>query len=154
MTSPITPAAQIGPAAADNILLPPGQPSPSSQPPPGSQPRRPIRREGAVIFDSLTEAEQALEDAMNRLSSPPPEPVLGKRTREGEPGDGNNSDTEPDGEGDLQGASAALPELPSISNVTAATLRYASKKKLRPDQRVEVEAFLLVSFFILYFIDA
>ena len=148
MTSPITPAAQIGPAATDIIAPPPpGQPSPSSQPPPGSQPRRPIRREGAVIFESLTEAEQALEDAMNRLSSPPPEPVLGKRTHEGKPGDGN-SDTEPDGGGDARGALAAPPELPSISNVTATTLQYVSKKKLHPDQRVEVEAFLLVSFFI------
>jgi hypothetical protein len=60
-------------------------------------------------------AEQALEDAMNRSSSPPPEPLLGKRPRESESGDGN-SDTEPDGEGDEQGA-LTVPQLPSISNV-------------------------------------
>jgi hypothetical protein len=144
--SPINtiPAAQTGPAVADTISA--TLPLPSSQPSPNSQPRHPIRREGAVVFEFLTVAEQALEDAMNRSSSPPPEPLLGKRPRESESGDGN-SDTEPDGEGDEQGA-LTVPQLPSISNVTTATLRYASKKKLRPEQRVEVEAFLLVSFFI------
>jgi hypothetical protein len=68
-----------------------------------------------------------------------PEPVLGKRPYQGEdPQDGN--DTEPDGEGSL---TQSL--LPSIGNVTAATLRYATKKKLCPEQRDNLETFLQVS---------
>jgi len=35
--------------------------------------------------------------------------------------------------------------LPSVGNVADATRRYALKKKLRPEQRDEVDAFLLVS---------
>ena len=108
------------------------------QPISSSQPHRPLRREGATIF--LSAAEQAMEDAMMR-SSPTPEPVLGKRTRLADDlTDGN--DTEPDN----GSPSTTQPQsLPSISNVAAATLRYASKKKLRPEQRDEVDAFLLVS---------
>lgn len=108
-----------------------------AQPGPISIPnRRPLQREGAVVF--LSRAEQALQDAMLR-SSPTPEPVLGKRTHQDEDTlDGN--DTEPDGEGSLTQTSS-----PSISNVTAATLRYATRKKLRPEQRDDLQNFLLVS---------
>lgn len=102
-----------------------------------SQPRRPLQREGATIFLSL--AEQALQDAMLR-SSPIPEVVLGKRTRqEGDDADsGNELDATPP-------PTQPQLSLPSISNVTAAALRYAAHKKLRPEQRDELEAFLLVS---------
>ena len=99
----------------------------------------PLRREGARYF--LSAAEQALQDAMNR-SSPIPEPVLGKRARQvDEPQDGDDTDQ------DEQPSSAIQPQsaVPSISNVTAAALRYTTKKKLRPEQRDEVEALLLVS---------
>jgi hypothetical protein len=129
-----TPSPNPGRAAADasQTLL---RPIPSSH--------RPLRREGANIF--LSPAEQAMEDAMMR-SSPTPEPVLGKRTRRVDgPTDGN--DTEPDNES----PSTTQPEsLPSISNVAAATLRYAAKKKLRPEQRDEVDGFLLVSIPLTY----
>jgi len=116
-----------------------GDASSTSPPPiPSSQTHRPLRREGATFF--ISRAEQALEDSMMR-SSPPPESVLGKRTRGlDDTTDGN--DTEPDN----GSPSTTEPQpLPSISNVAAATARYALKKKLRPEQREEVDAFLLVS---------
>jgi hypothetical protein len=88
-----------------------------------------------------------MEDAMLQSSSPPPESVLGKRTRrEGEPGHG--SDTGVDEEDPLTTQSQPAP--PSISNVTGFTQQYVSKKKLRPEQRDEVDTFLLVSDFIAY----
>ncbi len=109
----------------------------SSQPIPNSHSHRPLQREGACYF--LSAAEQAMEDAMLR-SSPPPEPVLGKRTRQED--DDGNIDTEPDE--DLPSTSQqSLP--PSVSNVADASRRYALKKKLRPEQRDEVDVFLLVS---------
>ena len=113
-------------------------PTPAAQNVP--QAPRPLRREGAQYFPST--AEQALEEAMMR-SSPIPEMVLGKRTHhDDQPGE-DGGDTESDEEGSL------LPHpqttTPSISNLTAATMRYASRKKLRPDQRDEIEAFLSVS---------
>ena len=98
-------------------------------------PRPPLRREGAIIL--LSAAEQAMEDAMLR-SSPTPEPVLGKRTHNSPDGD----DTEPDDEPTTTQSDSSLP---LSSNVAAATVRYAAKKKLRPEQRDEVDAFLLVS---------
>jgi hypothetical protein len=100
------------------------------------QPRRPLRREGAVII--LTPEEQLLQDAMLMSSSPPPESLLGKRTR--------NEDGDDEGE-HVPTFPAPQPETssPSISNLTAAALRYATTKKLRPEQRDEAEAFLLVS---------
>jgi hypothetical protein len=127
-----------------------GHPTPQQQPPPSSQPRRPIQREGAFRIENLTAAEQALNDAMDRLSSPPPE-VLGKRTCGN--GSGEGSDSEPDEDSPRNGKQGALvvqaqSSQPSISNVTASTLRYASKKKLRPEQRDELDAFILVSFSI------
>jgi hypothetical protein len=130
--------------AQADALITPGQLPPSLQPPPGSQPRRPPHREGAFRFENLTPAEQALEDAMNRVSSPPPKSVLGKQTHDENEGDHGGGDTELD-----KDASTTQPQPPTISNLTAATLRYASKKKLRPEQRGDLEAFLLVSFVII-----
>ena len=131
MAPSVTPTPNLGHAAADASRTP-------LQPIPSSQPHPPLRREGATIF--LSPAERAMEDAMMR-SSPTPEPVLGKRTRRVDDStDGN--DTEPDN----GSPSTTQPQLlPSISNVATATLRYALKKKLRAEQRDEVDAFLLVS---------
>src|SRR5258708_35408659 len=106
----------------------------SSQPIPDTHSRRPLQREGARYF--LSAAEQAMEDAMLR-SSPPPETVLGKRTH-----DDGNVDTEPDE--DLPSTLQQTLQ-PSVSNMADATRRYALKKKLHPEQRDEVDAFLLVS---------
>jgi hypothetical protein len=93
----------------------------------------------------LTPEEQLLQDAMLMSSSPPPESLLGKRTR--------NEDGDDDGEL-VPTFPAPQPETssPSTSNITAAALRYVTTKKLRPEQRDEAEAFLLVScYFIAYF---
>ena len=107
----------------------------TSQPiPDNTHSRRPLQREGARYF--LLAAEQAMEDAMLR-SSPPPETVLGKRTH-----DDGNVDTEPDE--DLPSTLQQTLQ-PSVSNMADATRCYALKKKLRPEQRDEVDAFLLVS---------
>lgn len=103
-------------------------------------PSRPLQREGAQFF--LSAAEQAMEDAMNRSSSPIPATSLGKRSRQaGDPEDGDDTDHDQDLSLPMQPLSATS----SFGNVTAAALRYASKKKLRPEQRDEVEALLLVS---------
>lgn len=102
---------------------------------------RPLRREGAQYI--LSTAEEALMEAMMR-SSPPPEPLLGKRVRDDDqPGDNDDHGTDADEEG--PSITQLQPSIPSISNLTAATLRYAAKKKLRPDQRDEIEAFFSVS---------
>ena len=77
---------------------------------------------------------------------PAPESVLGKRTRRADdPTDGN--DTEPD---NGSPSTTQLQSLPSISNVAAMASRYALRKKLRPEQREEVDAFLLVSTSLTY----
>ena len=98
-----------------------------------------LQREGAIII--LTPAEQALEIAMSR-SSLPPEQVLRKRTHE-QNDKQEGGDTEPEEE------TSATPQAqllaPSLSNVTTATLQYATYKKLRAEQRDELEAFLQVS---------
>jgi hypothetical protein len=122
----------------------PTNPTLQRQPPTNSQPHRPLRREGAFRIENLTAEEQALEDAMNRSSSPPPEVVLGKQIREGGPGDGSDTDLDDDG-GERD---ASTTKQPSISNVTTSTQRHALKKKLRPEQRDELDAFLLVSFVV------
>lgn len=77
-------------------------------------------------------------------SSPEPDPsdtLLGKRTR-----DPNNNqdgdDTEPDDDGET---STTQPPAFTTSNIRAATLRYASQKKLRTDQRGELDVFLQAS---------
>jgi hypothetical protein len=129
MASSVAPTPNLDHADTGDASLTSFPPIPSS---------RPLRREGATFF--LSRAEQALEESM-MSTSPPPESVLGKRTRgPGDTTDGN--DTEPDN----GSPSTTEPQpLPSISNVAAATLRYALKKKLRPEQREEVDAFLLVS---------
>lgn len=123
-----------------------GPPDPSSmsqpkahQPASTTQARRPLQREGAIIL--LSPAEQALEDVMPR-SSPSPEPILGKRTYEqdGEQ-DGGDTEHEEEASATLQTQSLA----PLVGNVTAATFRYATHKKLRVEQRSELEAFLQVS---------
>ncbi len=120
-------------------------PNPASEAGPSlaniTPPRRaPLRREGAFCFQGLTPAERAMEEAMLASSSPPPEPVLGKRRRSTDAIDGG--DTEPD----EQGSSTTRPqsELPSISNESAIVRRYAATKKLRPEQLDEVDTFLLV----------
>lgn len=114
----------------------------SSQPVSTSQGRHPLRREGAVIF--LSPSEQALQDAMLR-SSPPPEPLLGKRAHEQE-----DVDTEPEEEG-TSATGLAPPPAPSFSNVSVAASRYATHKKLRAEQRDELEAFLQVRTSPMYF---
>lgn len=114
-------------------------PAPASAvqiPPTGT--RRPPNREGAQYF--LSAAEQAIEDAMSR-SSPPPEPVLGKRVHDDDQPEA--SDDEPE----ESSTHHPQPLSPSVSNLTAAALRYAAKKKIRPEQRDDVEAFLSVSAF-------
>src|SRR5277367_2070209 len=113
----------------------PAHPQPTILPP-----GRSLQREGARFF--LSAAEQAVEDAMNRSSSPIPELSLGKRTRPaGDPEDGNDTEQDEDLSSPVQPSSTTS----SFGNVTAAALRYASKKKLRPEQRDEVEALLLMS---------
>ena len=104
------------------------------------RPPRPLRREGAFCFQGLTPAEQAMENAMMASSSPPPQSVLGKRRRSGDDVDGD--DTEPDEQGP---STRPQSELPSISNASATALRYAATKKLRPEQRDELDTFLSVS---------
>jgi hypothetical protein len=89
----------------------------TSLPIPNSHTHRPLEREGACYF--LSAAEQAMEDAMLR-SSPPPETMLGKRTRQG--GDDGNIDTEPDED------PPSTPQQPSFSSVADASRRYALKK--------------------------
>ena len=111
---------------------------PISQPVSTPQARRLLQREGAMIL--LSPVKQALQDAMLR-SSPPPEQALGKRTHDEQDG----GDTEPDEDSSV----AAL--APSLSNVASASLRYATHKKLRPEQRDELEAFLQVSASLTYF---
>ena len=87
-------------------------------------------------------------------SSPPPEQVLGKRTHE--EGDEQEDGDEPGGDTDLEertSASAHAQSLaPSLANITDATLRYATYKKLRSEQRDELEAFLQVSTLFTYFV--
>ena len=101
---------------------------------------RPLRREGAQFF--LSEAEQALEDAMMRSSSPPPEPLLGKRVHDDQEDGGHGTETEED----ESPTTRPQPSSVSASNLTAAALRYATQKKLRLEQSEEVEAFFSVSF--------
>jgi hypothetical protein len=99
------------------------------------RPLRPLRREGAMIF--FSPAEQALQVLR---SGPTPEPVLRKRPhQEVDNGSDNNKD--------MSTPPPMQPQtsLPSISNVTNAALRYATHKKLRPEQHDELETFLLVS---------
>ena len=113
--------------------------SQSSQLVSSSQARCPLQREGAIIF--LSTAEQALEDTMLR-SSPPPEQLLGKRAHVQEDKQ-EGGDTKPK-EG--TSASAQAQSLaPSLSNVTAASLRYTTFKKLHAEQCDELDAFLQVS---------
>ena len=82
-------------------------------------------------------------DAMERSSSPDPEPVSRKRARDGQDDEHDSDDaTEPD----ELGSDRTQSREPSFGNITAATLRYASHKKLRSEQRDEVEVFLQVSF--------
>ena len=131
--------ALASPAESPGGSATPSQASqPISQPVSTPQARRSLQREGAMIL--LSPVEQALQDAMLR-SSPPPEQALGKRTHDEQDG----GDTEPDEDSSV----AAL--APSLSNVASASLRYATHKKLRPEQRDELEAFLQVSASLTYF---
>jgi hypothetical protein len=125
-STPLTPA---GPTTSQSLV---------SQPETTLHANRPLQREGAVVF--LSAAEQALEDAMSR-SSPPPESLLGKRTHEqDDEQEGADTDPEDGSPSATQGRSLA----PSLGNLTAATLRYATFKKLRAEQRDELEVFLKV----------
>jgi len=103
---------------------------------------RGLRREGAIA-NILSAQEQALADAMMQSSSPLPESILGRRSRAeddiGEPGD-------PDPDPDTTPRASA--QTASISNIMAIALRYASKKKLRQEQRDEVDIFLTASAFV------
>ena len=124
--------------------------SPTDSPSIPQRVHRPLQREGA-FYSAASAAERAMEAAMNRSSSPgPEETALGKRAREGDhPGD--QDDTEPDDD-ESAPAATALQSPPALSNITAATLRYASKKKLRPEQRDELEDFLSVSLLVMSFL--
>lgn len=107
-----------------------------------SQPR-PLRREGAMIIPSSE--EQALEDAMLRSSPEPEVSALGKRTRGNDAEDHDGTDTEPDSE-----TPPTLPDIvPTLSNVTSSSLRYATQKRLRSEQRGELDTFLLASTLLL-----
>ncbi|KAF8914281.1 hypothetical protein CPB84DRAFT_1841008 [Gymnopilus junonius] len=104
---------------------------------------RMLQREGAQIFPSASQT--AIEQAMLR-SSPPPEPLLGKRMRENNDEDEN----EPEPQAVEPSPSDGPPQtvMLSISNVNAATLRYATFKKLRPDQWDEIDSFLLAKIYV------
>ena len=100
----------------------------------------------------LTPAEQAVADAMVRSSPPPPDPsppsVLGKRARSPSGYEDGNT-TEPDtavagSPLTVSAGSLRASVGPLVDRSSASILRYASKKKLRPEQREEVEAFLQV----------
>ncbi|PPQ96650.1 hypothetical protein CVT26_010632 [Gymnopilus dilepis] len=107
----------------------------------GTLTRRPLQRQNAQYL--LTDEEQALADAMMRSSSPLPEGILGKRGREDGEADDGGGDTEPE-----DGSPAASPQSGTgagNSNLAMACQRYAVKKKLRPEQCGEVDAFLLDS---------
>ena len=134
---------QLRPLQREGAFYIPSHSQPS-QPVSTSQ-LRPLQREGAVYI--LSPAEQALEDAMLR-SSPPPEQVLGKRTHEeGDEQEGGGTEPEEGTSALAQAQSLA----PSLGNVKDATLRYATYKKLRTEQRDELEAFLQVSSSLTYF---
>ena len=109
---------------AEYPLIPAPQPAPVITQP------RPLRREGAIILSSPEEC--TLEEAMLR-SSPEPEAsetLLGKRPRDNNDGH-ESTDTEPGPEDGTPATSQSL--VPTISNVTAATLRYATQKRLRTE---------------------
>ncbi|KIJ90086.1 hypothetical protein K443DRAFT_576202 [Laccaria amethystina LaAM-08-1] len=118
-------------------------PTSSAQAPPSTssaQALRPLQREGAIIL--LSNHEQELHDAMMRSSPPPELSILGKRPRqEGDLPDTGDTDVEDDGPSPMQSQAFT----PTFSNVAAACLRYASKKKLRADQCNDLEVFLVDS---------
>lgn len=126
--------------------IPPAQPQAQAPPPTSSaQSLRPLQREGAMIF--LNNHEQELHDAMMRSSPPPELSILGKRPRqEGHPPDAGDTDVEDDGPSPMQSQAIT----PTFSNVAAACLRHASKKKLRADQCNDLEVFLVVSPSLIY----
>jgi hypothetical protein len=111
---------------------------------PQTPPRgRGLHREGAIP-NLLSAAEQTLVDAMRQSSSPPPESVLGRRTRDDD--DVGANDTGEDLDVTPRASAQAMNNSTNIiSNVSAMALRYASRKKLRPEQRDELDAFLTVS---------
>lgn len=97
-------------------------------------------------MDILGPAEQAVVDAMLRSSPPPPSPsassLLGKRTypRFGDAGDGDN--TEPD---TADTAATDCSTLVIGDTPTDILFRWVSRKKLRGEQREEVQDFFEVS---------
>lgn len=104
-----------------------------------------LQREGAMFI--LSTGQQAMLDAMDRSSSPVPIPdVLGKRPRLGsESPDGG--DTEPEGAIRDVGIASVVP---SFSNVAADVHRFAARKKLRPEQRDDLDSFLQVRVPLVY----
>ena len=79
-------------------------------------------------------------------SSPEPDAsdsLLGKRTRDatGNSQDGDETEPEDDGPPPIVEPAEPIP----LGNIRAATLRYASQKRIRTDQRGELDAFLEVS---------
>lgn len=128
-------------------------------PPPANRPHAPtvhpsrrLRRQNAIII--LSPTEQALADAMVQSSPPPPDPspssILGRRARS-DGGEDSGDSTEPDTSNPPpRGATApAQPTLNSLQSpqgrVAADLRRYAFAKKLRTEQRDQVEDFLMVS---------
>lgn len=116
-------------------------------------PYRRLQRENAVII--LTPAEQALADFMVQSSSPPPEnpsgsTFLGKRARSDADEDSGEA-TEPDTNNPTS-ISGTIPQAKPFTSRHAlnhraltAVRRYASTKRLRTEQRDQVEDFLMVS---------
>lgn len=111
------------------------------------RPPRPLRRQGAQFFEE-EQAERDLEEAMMRSSSPLPESVLGKRALQDDD-DRDGNDTEPDDGASPVPLSRSGPA-PLTTNISVASQRYAVKKKLRPEQRSEVDTFTLVSIILFY----
>ncbi|KJA18026.1 hypothetical protein HYPSUDRAFT_205753 [Hypholoma sublateritium FD-334 SS-4] len=130
----ITSSSNSLPAATPSAA--PAAPAAPAVPP--TQPR-PLHREGAMFI--LTPEEQALELAMLRSSPAPETSALGKRTRDDDNEAHDGTDTEPDSEAPLTSQVLA----PTSSNVTTASLRYATQKRIRSEQRGELDAFLLDS---------
>ena len=116
--------------------------------------RRPLRREGAVIFTHP--AEQAM-DATRQSSSLPPMSVLGKHSRsEADSKDqGDGGDTEPeDNPGTVRAKLTHSTRPTSIGDVADAASGRVARKRPRPEQLHDgVDTFLIVSSIIKRLLD-